>query len=314
MIVASAFSHTATLDNQGKPGPLTNAQLAMLWLDWCARLGGLEDTELVLLGPQSFKLPESAQAWKKVTYIRDRSDIRGWPYGPNSAFTQLCWHFFYRKADREAWLFCEPDCVPLKETWLAEIKSDYASGGKPFMGANIPAGAGYPEHMTGNAIYPADAIQLAPSLVSEKRMNVAWDIRSAFEVVPQMYGTKLICQRFRRPRFTSMAELRSEVPHEAVLFHSDKYGAIATLLAGEPTAPPGPPLTVPPVPPEASTPAPEPQSNSRTVYSMSELLELIEANVKTETARARLMTHLHSKHFHQKNFGAALKELALAKQ
>lgn len=314
MIVATACSQTPTLDHQGKPGPFSNTQLAVKWLDWCATLGGIADTELVILAPPDFQLPDSARAWKNVILIRDRDNIKGWPVGPNSAFRQLAWAIFYRKnGNNEPWLFCEPDCIPLRREWLAELREAYARAGKPFMGAHVPGAATYPEHMSGNAVYPAKAVSLAPSLVSEKKMNVAWDIRSAFQVVPQMAATDLIFQLYRHPPFRSLDELHAEVPASAALFHSDKYGAIADLLSG---ANAGARVAMTAEGATQSQPAPEHSICGEAiervpVFSNSQLCEIISANVKSETARAKLMGYLHAKNFHKKNFGAALQEVAL---
>jgi hypothetical protein len=314
MIVATACSHTPTLDHEGKPGPFSNSQLCLKWLDWCAALGGIGEAELVILAPGDFRLPESVKAWRKVTFLRDRDNLKGWPYGPNSAFRQLAWHMHFRKGGNdEPWLFCEPDCIPLRDSWLAELSAAYARAGKPFFGARIPGAATYPEHMSGNAIYPAKAVLWAPSLVSEKKMNVAWDIRSAFQVMPQMVATDLIFQLYRNPPIKSLEELRAKVPANAVLFHSDKYGAVAEILSAKNG------VAAPVVAEVASQPAPEPDLAGEEVarvpvFSHSQLCEVISANVRSETARTKLMNYLHAKHFHQKNFGAAIKEMALNAQ
>jgi hypothetical protein len=318
MIVATACSHTPTLDHEGKPAPFSNSQLAVKWLDWCAALGGIEDTELLILGPGDFRMPESAKAWRKRSFLRDRTNTKGWPYGPNAAFSQLAWHMHYRKDGDEPWLFCEPDCIPLHATWLAELADAYVSAGKPFMGALIPGAATYPEHMSGNAIYPAKAIRLAPSLVSEKKMNVAWDIRSAHQVVPQMAETNLIFQLYRNPPFRSLEEFKFKVPSSAVLFHSDKYGAVANLLSSPPpsVATAETPAAAPQAAAPEKPPAPELEPSGGEpgrvpVFSSSQLCEVISANVTSETARSKLMKYLHANHFHQKNFGAAIQEAAL---
>jgi len=316
MIVATAFSHTPTLNHEGKRAPFSNAQLAVKWCDWCARLGGIENTELVVLVPDEITLPPSTQFWKNVYRIRDRSTAQGWPYGPNSAFCQLAWAMHYRKGSDEPWLFCEPDCIPLKKSWLAELEDAYRRGGKPFMGVLVPAGPNFPDHMAGNGVYPARAVALAPSLVSEKKMNVAWDIRGAAQVVPKMQPTRLIHQLYRRPPFNSLEEFQATIPAEAVLFHSDKYGRIIQLLSGVSPHVAGdsgdntqPAAATEPT--SVNGEQPENAQSRPSVFSTAEICELISANIKSETARAKLMAYLHGKHFHQKWFGAAIKELAV---
>lgn len=218
-------------------GPLSNEDLGLIWLDWVKKLNAqmLANYDLVLLIPQKTVVePEVLSPWKSVKRFNENSGIAAWPRGPNAVFQQIMW-FYYHEKLKGPFLWCEPDCVPVKFDWLDRIRQEYAACGKDFMGTMveplISGGKRVPRHMTGNAVYPHKAYEKAPKIM--EAVGVGWDVLAAEQILPRAHITKLIQHEFRHAQFKSRAELEKALKPETVLFHSDKYGAIAGLLGAE---------------------------------------------------------------------------------
>ena len=127
-------------------------------------------------------------------------------------------------------LWCESDCIPLTPEWVTEITREYEQCGKPFMGAFHPVGA--IPHMSGNAVYPPNWRELAPSLAElpGKNPGQGWDSACAHETVPQMHVAKTIQQEWVVPPVTQDVFERYVKP-ETVLFHRCKDGTLIAFLA-----------------------------------------------------------------------------------
>ncbi len=144
-------------------------------------------------------------------------------------------------------LWCEADCVPTTPSWLPRIASEYATCGKSFMGAFH--GIGPIPHMSGNAVYPPNWRQLAPSLAALPGPNPGqgWDSACAHETVPQMAVAKTIQQVWITPPFSEYNTDRI-VKKETALFHRTKDGTLIDVLAKRFKLPPIPledPVTAP---------------------------------------------------------------------
>lgn len=127
-------------------------------------------------------------------------------------------------------LFCEADTVPMRAGWVDSIEAEYIACGKPFMGAfqdckDIP-------HMSGNAVYPPDWREKAPSLalLPFPRPEQGWDSMCAHDIVPQMHVAKTIQQEWICPPFTEENVNRIVWPTTA-LFHRTKDGTLIDVLA-----------------------------------------------------------------------------------
>lgn len=234
--VVLAISATPCFIAQDTPGPYNQEELGVMWLDWVAELSAnsIRNYELVLLAPTRTQLPPSLDAWGKVTKFVENHGVAQWPQGPNAVFKQVQW-FYYHKKLRGAFFWVESDCIPLTPDWLDLVADEYGRCDKPFMGAVVdphPPKNRAPRHMTGNAVYPDKAYELAPKLMEAH--HTAWDVHAAPQILPKAHLTKLIQHDWRRPEITSADELRSILHPETVLFHSDKYGAIARILSKNP--------------------------------------------------------------------------------
>lgn len=258
------------------PVNVSNHALANKWFDQCAKLGGIQNTELLLLAPANLQFPPSHTLWK-VNRIKDRSSVSGFPFQLNSAFVQLAWNCYFAKRE-SPWLLCDPAFVPVDSYWLSRLESAYAEAGKAFLVEMVPGAAGEPSHPRPLCILPADAIRQSPDSVSERRPRLPWYIRGLHELTPKKVAeTKLFSELF--------------VPTESLF---------------EPSA-----GTKPVLPDKEASPRTE-APTAVPVYSMSELCEVILHNVKSETARKRLMEFLLEHKFHRKDFGTPTTEMVNA--
>lgn len=320
MKVALGFSDTPSFVAPNVPGPLTNTQLAMLWLDWVAELGGCHSYDLVLLAPPNATLPESVQAWRSVIRLQDRNQVSAWPQGPNLSFQQILWWQLLNKIE-EPIFWVEADAIPLRTNWVQEWEAEYLRGKKPFMGGLVAQANQTPAHMTGNAIYPPYAGKFASKLLEAK--NTAFDVWASPEILPQLHPTNLIQHLWRHPPIERLSQYRGIVDEHANLFHSDKFGAIIKLLrsqrphqAEEPgeiirqifgtEASPGEVNTPEGLASITKTPEPEPEPPPEAeeeepvmpkAFAMERLFQRIRDLVITEEDRKRLLEFLRDEHF-----------------
>ena len=160
-----------------------------------------------------------------------------------SGYPKSASHLFLRtleKAESEypghAVFWCEPDTVPMKPTWFAEIAAEYQACGKPFLGMRV--GTQFP-HLSGNSIYPPNWRELAPSIANVLNApdyklwgpgkGQPWDVFCRKETTPQMAESKLMFQEWkeRDARGTRL----SDIPEGTCLFHQDKAGALIREIA-----------------------------------------------------------------------------------
>jgi hypothetical protein len=285
-----------------QPGPFNQLQLAALWLDWVAQLGGVENHELVLLVPESVVLPESIKAWKKVLRLTDRHKISSWPQGPNASFQQIIWWMALRKIT-EPVFWMEADAIPLKPHWIDAWEEEYRTCGKPFMGGFMPDTPGLcPAHMTGIAIYPPNSAQLAPKLLQAR--DSAWDVWAAPDTIPKMHATKLLQHAWQHGPITTVEEYKKEIDPAANIFHTDKFGALIKLMRSQR---------------EGQVEEPEASKVIRKVFGTEEVpgsvailpgahtvesvLQLIRDVIKTEKDRIKLMEFLRDGQYLLAEFG-----------
>lgn len=233
--VVMTFSPVPCYFEAGKAGPYDCQELGFKWLDWVTEFSAdsIRNYELILLVRPQTQLPESVNAWGKVIRFAENSFVAQYPLGPNLVFRQVLWLQYHSKITGP-FLWCEPDCVPVKSNWLDLIANAYERAGKPFMGNIVEPvfdkviGARVPRHMTGNAVYPDKAYKEAPKLMEAN--YTPWDVLAAPEILPKCHQTDLIQHEFRAPEITSLQDLNAIVKPNTALFHTDKFGAIMRLL------------------------------------------------------------------------------------
>lgn len=181
---------------------------AVTLLDWLDDLGGCRKYACLLVADS--KLTDSDTApirkaaklcFKSVQFIRTPYAIKlsktgdsPWPVGANWAF--YCTAFYVGMTAKEPYLWCEPDCVPLRKGWLEKIEDEYIVSSKPFLGPVIETQnkSFKPQYLNGTAVYPANALKYfhGPMVDFLKGAGNAFDIAGSPQTVPNCYFTGLI--------------------------------------------------------------------------------------------------------------------------
>lgn len=231
-------------------------QAAQALMKWCVRLGGVEQFDLVICADagtafnQVVELKAIAeQAFKTATIISTEKANVGWPTAANAQWTRAAQ---WAKENNRAWLWLEPDAIPLKASWLQEISIVYDGSFVEIKGERHSMkylGHVYPHYhstlperlMSGIAVYPPTAIdEIAPLPMSP----LAWEMCSnaAKIMVNQGVDTKLIRHLFGEQRlppiFVEAKAASSPVnaftldwlPPECVLYHRDKTHSLIRIL------------------------------------------------------------------------------------
>lgn len=151
-------------------------------------------------------------------YKAPKKPFVGWPSACNYAIQKAC--MFAWSHIPGPWLWCEPDCVPIKRDWLYRIENEYAAGRKPFMGAVIPNSDKHKfGHINGTAVYPRNAATLVPQAISSHLL--AFDYAMRNEMIHLAHDAKKIMMHEEGKRFDG-PELNSLLESDVVLFHPSK--------------------------------------------------------------------------------------------
>lgn len=219
-----------------------DVELAALWLRWVAFLarqpGGERPRILVVYTQRTDPAPifSAIVGAYKIGGVRcpDEQE-RGYPGSASHLFLRTL-EEAEKRFPGHAVFWCEPDTVPTRPTWASEIVAEYQTCGKPFLGMRV--GTKFP-HLSGNAIYPANWRELAPSIADvlnapDYRLwgpgkGQPWDVYCRHDTTPQMAESKLMQQTWkeRDARGTRLKDVRPET----CLFHQDKAGALIREIA-----------------------------------------------------------------------------------
>gem|GEM_PF-4227381 len=205
-----------------------DVELAALWLRWVCFLGTLHsNAESKCLVTYTKRAAPKIDALKKCLVGTDRGEFATWfeelPDERESGYPGAASHLFLRTleiAEKQfpgaAVLWCEPDTVPLRPTWFAEIEAEYQTCGKPFLGSKV--GTRFP-HCAGNSVYPADWRKRAPSIANVLSApdfklwgpgkGQPWDVDCRDETTPQMAESTLWHHvwKDRDPRATRLKDI-----------------------------------------------------------------------------------------------------------
>ncbi len=235
-------------------------QRAVLWLRWAIWLSDCEEflldrEHLVIVvthrvSQQTVGLMEElcrkARTFFNVTITKPADeDERGYPGSSSHLFVRTLEACAKHHPGRPV-LFLEPDTVPTRRSWFHELSDDYSSRAKPVMGVLVRSTVeavdrfGFAAwHVTGNAIYPADALTRYPSLRDCIRPDVAdgpwgkaghaWDLFCAHELVPDAAETDLIHQIWFGDPWLS--ENVKRIRPNACLVHRSKDGSLIYVIA-----------------------------------------------------------------------------------
>lgn len=174
------------------------------------------------------EIRELLKGWE-LYFTNPWNDPSGWPQGPNAMFDFAArWIHEHPTFCEQAWLWLEPDSIPLKAYWIEQIEKEYFLGGKLFMGSKIPlAQSPVGAIMNGVAVYPKELAKWAPKYFNN--INVAFDVNGSEQAVPFMHDCKAI-QSVWRPERITMEYFETRIDKEAALFHQCKDGSLIECL------------------------------------------------------------------------------------
>lgn len=222
-----------------------DAASALDLLRWIAQLGPCNEHNLCIVADASVQWSTGLElialgnkAFKSTGLITTRESVQGWPKGANALWRLAAQHC---KDYHTAFLWLEPDCVPLKAIWLRDIQQTYNECHKPFLGRIYSVDQpGMPKKMmSGIGVYPENAIDL---LGTATESDKAWDVMAAETIVPLAEHTRLIHhfwgQENLAPTFASVRTQHSPintftldmVDPMSVVFHRNKNGTLINLL------------------------------------------------------------------------------------
>lgn len=146
---------------------------------------------------------------------------------------------------KRAFLWLEPDAVPMYAGWLDDIAEEYEETPLRFMGSIIKQQGqeGMPsEYLNGVAVYPNDAIDVFDKIAPIKDGIKAFDIGAATVLMSRSSDTPLIKhywgERNLPPVFVEAKTPDSPknhltldfIPKEAAIFHRSKDGKLIDIL------------------------------------------------------------------------------------
>jgi hypothetical protein len=219
--------------------------LAKSLLGWINALGGCPEHNLLLAADANVQwdvvldmIALGNKSFRNTGVITTKESVTGWPKGSNVLFKTVAQHC---KDHHTAFLWLEPDCVPLRKGWIDEIQKAYNERTKPFMGRIYSAtDPGVPSKMmSGIGVYPENAIDLIGNACDTDK---AWDVMVADLVVPKCDNTRLIHHFWGQPNlaptFSAVRTPQSPIntftfemiDPESVIFHRNKDGTLIKLL------------------------------------------------------------------------------------
>jgi FkbM family methyltransferase len=215
------------------PFSTIDQDLALKNARWINELGGCKGHHCQVIfdkrcAPELVEsiLVELRKAFDNVEITPADGEVDGWPEGANYFFRVVTATLQHRPGC-PYFMWMEPDAIPLKPGWLDTLEAEYRRAGKPFMGDRVEV-EDIPLHMSGVGIYQNPIYLLAGE--AYRAFDTAFDMAAKDQIVPNAYFTKLIEHAWKHPKFTSIAELRTQIAPETILFHSSKDGSLIDLL------------------------------------------------------------------------------------
>lgn len=228
-------------------------ELAKKLLEWIAELGSCKPHSLLLCADVSaprekvLELMDIARPnFEKVqtmlvTVPTPAEGKRVW--APNIMFLNAARQV--RECYKFAFLWLEPDAIPLYAGWLDDIAEEYGECPLRFMGSIIEQEGQPglpPKYLNGVAVYPNNAFDVFDKIASVKDSSQAFDIGSASVVVTRSantpliqhyYGTKELPPIFvdaPAPDAPKNHVSLAFVSNRAAIFHRSKDGKLIDLL------------------------------------------------------------------------------------
>lgn len=227
-------------------------KLAQELISWIVEIG-LYKSHSLLIAFDSAVAPQAAIEMAKQAKPRFNTvwavpinvppQRQGWIAGSDYMFLQIA--KYIQQHTKFPFLWLEPDCIPLRQSWLADLSESYAMTPMRYMGTIIKQNT-QPElpreHMTGCGIYPNNAFSEFDTLKPIVDGTMAFDLAGSVVVMGSVKDTKLIHsfwgQQDLAPVFVAKRVADSPKNHlelsflrpDAVLFHRDKTHSLIPLL------------------------------------------------------------------------------------
>lgn len=223
--------------------------IALNLLSWIEELGRLPENPCLIVADAKLSKEEIQPVVKAALKIFQSVEFvatpfflpdERWPIGANWMFETAIRHI--GSTSKRAFLWMEPDCVPVRETWLSEVEGDYDKAKRPFMGQIIlPGEASLPEQvLSGCAVYPGVMPrEILARLIGNRQ--VAWDVSCASIIAPQTHHSPLFWTFHnhdspptfvveRAPDGPRNAIPLDKIPKRAAIVHAGKDGTLIGLL------------------------------------------------------------------------------------
>lgn len=215
---------------------------------WIRELGSALNHDALLVADAGTPWPDCAELlgvanklFRRANLITNKVTVKGWPGGSNSLFFTAAEHVKANKLG--AWLFLEPDAIPLRSGWLDTLEMEWLSlkHNQPFLGAvyDCTAPGMQGKFMSGVAVYAEHAIDFLGAFRDSAK---AWDVAGADVMVNKGAPSSMI-QHFwglpdLPPTFAEKKDVHSPVntftlwnlKPDAVIFHRNKDGTLINLL------------------------------------------------------------------------------------
>lgn len=210
---------------------------------------------------------ELHRAFSKVIVIRGKRFGDGWPCGPNDLWFETMMRLQQMsKKLKDNWVLTfEPDCIPLRRDWIANLKRESI---RCALTQNLGIGHlhNLPHtHINGNAIFRLDIVQKLN--MNEGDGIGGWDVCNRAIMMPQVMDTDEIYQIYRLRYFRpeqSLTLLKNG--RRPSLFHGIKgmlgIDAVRWMMQNGHYEKEPPPSDLPPVPPRADDHAVQSQVSS----------------------------------------------------
>lgn len=212
--------------------------LACKWLRWTAAivLDGDQPAYQLMVYCSPDVTQEHIDEFYACSHVKVASGLKeiGYFGSPNQMFKGAL-EYCEKEFPGKAVLWCEADTVPMRSSWVREIRDEYRACGRPFMG-DIIRGGGI-VHSTGNAVYHPQWRKLAPSLAVLGQEECGWDSLCAHDIVPRMHVAKTIQQIWRPKLPITQPWANSMIRPETALFHQCKDGSLIDVLCARKSIP-----------------------------------------------------------------------------
>lgn len=172
-----------------------------------------------------------AKKFPVMRYTTKRKAV-GWPDGPNKMMAcsyEYCvelWRKNRLPPHIEAVFLIEADAVPLRKSWIDDLKAEYKSCGKKVLGAWLKLGDANVEHVNGNCVMSLDFWKKCPAIFHPNSRG-GWDATLRYAILPNAAPSKLIWSDYQ------LGMAHNPWRGDDYLWETKRYGASDNALYGQ---------------------------------------------------------------------------------